>query len=153
MTVTPTQFRTDLTAFANATQFPDTAVQMYLDDAYLMLPAARWGTMLDRGAEYFAAHFLALDDQADKIAANGGTPGLGVGPLTAKSIGPLSKSYDTKLGIDPNAGHWAQTMYGRRLWQWIRLFGMGGAAVQPAMPCTPDNGPAWPGPPAAVWQT
>ena len=151
MTITPSQFIVNYPAFANTTTYAPSIVQMYLNDAYLMLSAPLWNNMLDRGAQLFAAHYLVLDAQANATAANGGVPGLEVGPVSSKGVGPLSKSYDTTVGVNPDAGHWAQTMYGRRFYQMQRMVGMSGATIVPDASQGILSGPVWPGPFNAWW--
>jgi hypothetical protein len=63
---------------------PNGAQTALLADVYLMLPVQRWGTKLDLGAKYLAAHMGTL-------YLRGGTgPG---GPLTGEKLGPASRTY------------------------------------------------------------
>lgn len=123
MTLTIAQFREQFPEFASSSTYPDAVVQARLNQAYLMLPAERWDTALDLGAGWFVAHYLALGKMA---AANAAAPGSVSGPVTSKSVGGVSVSYDTSSSIYSDAGHWNITLYGRQFWDLALLFRGGG---------------------------
>lgn len=129
MTVTPAEFRADFTEFTDPTAYPDALVQFWLNVAYQMLPVARWGTMLDVGAELYTAHNLVLERQAQKTASAGGTPGAASGAVASKTVGPVSTAYDTKAGQTEGAGDWNLTTYGQRFARLSALFGAGGTQL------------------------
>ena len=120
------QFRTDLPEFADTATYPDAQVNLYLNLAALVLPAARWCDYLNLGLELFTAHNIVLDRQGVVIAAAGGIPGVASGVVSAKSVGQMSISYDTAAGIEKDAGHWNLTVYGRRFFRLMGMIGMGG---------------------------
>lgn len=126
MTITAAQFRVDYPEFANTTKFPDPTVNYWLAVAYQMLNATQWGSMLDTGAELYVAHNVSLEAQASADAAAGGIPGLQIGPVSAKSVGGVSKGYDTGSSAITDGGAYNATMYGRRLLGFIQIFGAGG---------------------------
>lgn len=151
---TVTNFRTDYPEFGSVSKFPDSAVTYWLGIAKLML-TTRWDdtpaeagapTQLYYGTELFVAHNLVLEAQARKNAAKGGTPGVGnAGPVSSKSVGPVSISYDTASAIELDAGHWNLTVYGTRFIQLARMMGAG--PLQIGQGCAPyGSGGAWPGP-------
>jgi Protein of unknown function (DUF4054) len=131
MAITPAQFIIDFPAFSNSTTYEPGNVQFWLSLGYQMVNARRWGVLTDFGAELFTAHNLILEQQSAAAAATGGVPGLETGAVSAKSVGPLSKSYDTSTGIDANAGHWRLTTYGQRFLWLQNIIGMSGAYIRP----------------------
>lgn len=161
MTVTAPSFRANFTAFANNATFPDDSVNFWLSVAALMLPVTRWGasaaaaapaagpitSMLDLGMMLFAAHNLVLEAQANRSVAGGALPGMSSGPVSSKTIGPVSQSYDSQAGLELEAGHWNLTVYGTRF---VRLAMMVGSAsighVGGAQPYGQYSGAGWVGP-------
>jgi len=129
VTVNVAQFRADFTEFTNATTFPDSGIQFWLTTAYLMLPACRWSTLLDLGAELFAAHNVVLEALATRSVATGALPGLQLGVVSGKSVDRVSLSYDAQAGLEIDAGHWNLTTYGTRFIRFARMAGMGAIQV------------------------
>lgn len=125
MTVTPASFRTDYPEFADTTAYPDSGVTYWLTVAGLLLNTLRWQDMLDVATELFVAHNLALERQAQKSAASGAVPGLSTGPVSSKTVGPVTQAYDTTAGIEEGAGHWNLTVYGTRFIGLVKMFGAG----------------------------
>jgi uncharacterized protein DUF4054 len=132
--VTVSQFRTDIPAFKSPSDYPDPMITNYLRVASQKLDPLRWGEMTTLGVEWFTAHFLALMRADDRAAAQGGTPGQVNGPITSKSAGPVSISYDTNASIEANGGFWNLTTYGKMFLRYARMAGMGGVQVGPD-PC------------------
>ena len=77
MALSPAQFRLQFLAFQN---LQDDQIQAYLDAAYLEINPDRWGTLIDQGAGYLAAHLMAVEPWAAGMrlvnAADGSTPYL-----------------------------------------------------------------------------
>ena len=147
MTITPGQFVANYPEFADATNYPVSSIQMWLDLAYQQMDPTVWNTLLDTAAQWFTAHFLVEEYQASVQASKGAPPGTTVGSISSKSVGPVSVGYDVATGVDPQDGFWSSTVYGRRLAFFVRLVGCAGAYVGPYGGCQPPiNGPAWPGP-------
>lgn len=143
--ITPAQFRADFPEFASSVAYPNSQLTFWLNFAYVMLNATRWGRSLDMGAELFVAHNICLEARAQADAARGGIPGQQVGPINSKSVDKVSMGYDTSSGIEVGAGHWNLTIYGTRFVRMMKLFGAG--PVQVGIGQVPSgNGPAWPGP-------
>lgn len=144
MASTPATFKGHYPEFTCPDTFPPAAVQFWMDIAYQMLNASRWGSQLDMAAELYTAHNIALEAKAQKEAANGGIPGGSVGVLNNKSVDKVSAGYDVNLATEKDAGHWNLTIYGTRLYRLMKMFGAGpvyiGAGCAP-----PGSGPGWPG--------
>lgn len=143
--ITPAQFRTDFPEFASTTKYPNSGVTFWLNLAYALLNADRWGQQIDVGAELFVAHNLVIEAKAQAEASAGGIPGGQVGPINSKSVDKVSVGYDTGAGIQPDAGHWNLSVYGTRFIRLLRMFGAGplfvGVGYVPGL-----SGQAWPGP-------
>lgn len=129
MAVTETSFRTHYPEFASTLAYPPSAVTYWLGQAKLMLNCSRWRTNYDNGLELFTAHNLVIEAQALAEAKAGAAVGVQTGPVSAKSVGPVSVSYDTASGIDKDAGHWNLTVYGTRFIHLARMMGSGGLQV------------------------
>lgn len=133
-------FRADYGEFASVSLYPASAVQYWINVAGMLLRSQRWGAgsaapvapaaaMLDVASELFVAHNLALEKQAGDAARRGGTPGTTIGPITSKSVGGVSASYDAASAQEEGAGHWNSTTYGTRLYRLMALFGAGPVQV------------------------
>ena len=145
MTATVADFRAKFPEFNSSTTFPTSQIEFWLDVAYKMLNASRWGNMLDVGAMLYTAHNIVLEGRAQSEASGGNIPGFNRGIVNSKSVDKVSVGYDTSHGTEEGAGHWNLTIYGSRLYRYIKMFGAGpiqiGIGDQP-----PLSGPAWPGP-------
>ena len=153
MTVTYAQFQADFPEFAKQSL---SAFALWYDIATSLLNPNRWPTtpspttglsILDRGAELFVAHNLALEQRALKEAENNAPPGTTQGPVSGKTVGPVSVTYDTASGIELDAGHWNDTIYGKRFIRMLRTVAAGPLYVGVGYDPLPGmDGPAWPGP-------
>lgn len=147
MSIPSLQIRKNFPEFASVVNYPDSALQFWLDFAYSMLNAQRWGAQLDMAAQLYALHNIVLERRAQLEAAHGAAPGTVTGPTSSKSVDKVSVSYDVGVAAEEGAGHWNLTIYGSRLYRMIQMFGMGpvyvgGSDFEPMF-----NGAAWAGPP------
>lgn len=161
--ITVASFRLDFPEFQSTADYPSSAVTYYIALGGLLLNQNRFGPptsavsnppscMFDMALELFVAHHLVLERAAQVAASAGGLPGEARGAVSGKSAGPLSVSYDAGASVDPNAGHWNDTEYGKRFWRMVLMFGAG--VVQVGVGCAPGltfnnvplNGPAYCGP-------
>jgi len=129
MTVSPTQFRSDFSAFSDTVKYPDATVQFWLNLGYKLLRSDRWVDMLDTGVELYAAHNLVLEAQANASAAAGSPPGQMTGPVNNKSVGPASIGFDTTSAAEEGKGNWNLTTYGSRFAQLVNIVGAGPVQV------------------------
>ncbi|MFS8371237.1 DUF4054 domain-containing protein [Acetobacter indonesiensis] len=127
--VTTTDFRTFFPEFSDATKYLDVQIAAYLRVGTRFVSESRWADSWSFGVCLFAAHELTMGVIAANAAASGGTPGASTGILASKSVGPLSKSYDTSFAKYDDAGYWNLTTYGQRYWYFMRLFGAGGTQL------------------------
>jgi hypothetical protein len=146
MTITVADFRTNFPAYASVTRYPDGEVQFWMTLAYLLLPADRWGDILDMGVQLYVAHNLSLEALAKKQGGTGGIPGASSGMLNSKSIDKVSAGYDTASVAEQFAGSYNLTTYGMRLWKLIQQFGAGPIQVGAGPGNAPPSQIAWYGP-------
>jgi|HubBroStandDraft_1064217.scaffolds.fasta_scaffold66269_3 hypothetical protein len=102
------------------------AVAYWLGVASTTLAPWRLGANYDLAAMLFAAHNIALGMTAVAATANGANPGAPSAPMTSKSAGGLSASYDAGLTAVEGAGAYNATSYGQRLWKMLESAAMGG---------------------------
>lgn len=123
---TSDQFRTDFPEFSDKTRYPDTSVNFYLTQADNLLDQARFGDQFVYLAELFTAHYTEIRGRRSAQAALGGVNSSGGGILTSKSVDKVSASYDVSGIINPDAGFWNNTDYGREFFWWWEMSGAGG---------------------------
>ncbi|AFC85914.1 DUF4054 domain-containing protein [Frateuria aurantia] len=126
LTLTPDQFRADFPALASTTTYPDAQVNFWIELAAIRLNEARWGKLLQYGAELFVAHNLVLQARDIADVAAGGDPGEVTGPATAKSVDKVSVSYDAQSVALTDGGFWNMSSYGIQFLQLARMIGTGG---------------------------
>jgi hypothetical protein len=158
VTITPVSFVADFAEFANASDYPTSAITYWANLGGMLLSTDRFGpgaatasapptTLYDIALELFVAHNLVIEKQAKDSAANNAAPGVSEGPVSSKSVAGVSVSYDTGAALDPNAGHWNLTVYGTRLWELFQKFGAGPIQITGApAPQIPGFGVPWFGP-------
>jgi hypothetical protein len=118
-------FRAAFPEFIDTTEYPETVITYWFGIAGLLLNSTSgrgFRDMLDHATYLFAAHNIVLERQARKARSGVGP----AGPVTSKSVGPGSISYDASAGLVKDAGHWNLTNYGTRLIELIDMFGAGG---------------------------
>lgn len=123
------QFRQSFPEFADATQFPDAVVQIWLTVAVSLVNPLRWCELTDIGVGLVTAHHVALATRDTNTAAVGGVPGQVVAPQASKSVDKVSASYDTSAVTLDSAGFWNSTMYGIRYLTLARMMGAGGIQI------------------------
>jgi hypothetical protein len=126
------QFRADYPEFANPATFTDSAIRYWMNVAYLLLNAYRWGRMIGVATELFVAHNLLLEARAQQTALAGGLPGESKGAITNQGAGAVTLGYDAASTLQTGAGHWNQTEYGNRFIRTARMFGAGPIQIGPS---------------------
>lgn len=145
-------FRSNFPEFKSTTIYPDSMVNLWLTYAYILLPARRWCTVLDLGAQLYTAHNLTMQGLSTAEGGNGAPPGMTVGPISSKTVGELTIAYDTAMGAHADDGPFASTRYGTLLLHMARQFGSGPIQSRPGrIPIGAGAvffpmGPAWSGP-------
>lgn len=120
------QFRTDFPEFSSTTRYPDASVNFYLGQADCLLNQDVFGCQFVYLAELFTAHYTELRGRVMASAAAGGVNTSGGGVLTSKSVDKVSAGYDVSGIVDPDAGFWNSTAYGREFYWWWSMSGAGG---------------------------
>lgn len=129
MAITLDDFYSLLPEFADQKKYPPPQILILLKVGTKFVNESRWTDAYPLGVCLFAAHELALSRQATVASAAGAVPGTTTGVVASKSVGPVSKSYDTGISKYDDAGYWNLTSYGQRYWYFINLFGVGGSQI------------------------
>ena len=124
-------FRAAFPEFADTARYPDAMLDFWsgIGERLIFPQQHRWGTLYDYGIQLFVAHNITLAAQNVAASASGGVPGNISGPTASKSVGSVSVSYDTASSIEPNAGHWNLSTYGKMLIHLARMIGAGGIQI------------------------
>ena len=126
--LTLAQFRTNFPAF-RATEYPDAVVKYRLALADKFFTDDIWSDedLRLHACGLYVAHFLSLGGKDDCGHYSGaGTTG---GIVTSKSVDGASVSYDNSATIEGNAGFWNATIFGRELWQLMRIICAGAVQI------------------------
>ncbi len=107
-TVTHDEF---LAVFDEFTGTSTVKIDFWLGEAETNLSKNLLGEKFKLAAMLYAAHNMTMNKQA---ASSGGAAS---GIMASKSVGPVSKSYDTSSTSMSSAGTWNYSMYGQRLVQ------------------------------------
>lgn len=123
MAITPALFKVRFPEFDTVA---DDRIQLFLDDAALVMDAGVWGDVYDLGQSYLAAHYLAL---ANKSA--GGSSGSVSGPIASRSVDGVSVSYagSPSASTSANAGYYSTTSYGQRYMTLLKNLGVAASVV------------------------
>ena len=146
MTISVQQFRTDFPEFASSATYTTPSVQFWLNIAYGLLNACRWGSFVDLGAELFVAHNMTLEARAVMESAGGGVPGSNVGPIDKKKVDKVEVEYNSGMASIKDGGNWNLTVYGTRFLYLVSLFGAGPVQVGMGGISPLFNDFAWNGP-------
>jgi len=128
-----TLFRTEMTAFADVTKYPDDLVQTALEESLMETGGKGWGgydsptNFKRKGMFYFAAHWLATFYPH----------GLGTGSVNSearlnvqsKGIGDENISYRVPAMMDVGTDWLTFTVYGQMFYRLKKRAGMGARAV------------------------
>lgn len=113
--LTVEDFRRDYTEFRSDVDYPDEAVQFWLDVSYDDLRRVEFAERRDLAVAMFIGHMLVLGKR------NAATPGaVSGGAVSSRSVDKVSVSYDVSMLAEAGAGFWAMTSYGLRFWWMLR---------------------------------
>lgn len=102
--ITTAEFKLRFPEFASE---DDALIQIYIDDAVVILNEAYWGTRYDLGLYYYTAHTLRL--RLNSTASSGAT----VAQVARKAVDGTSVAYN--ISPDAPGGAWLNsTSYGQR---------------------------------------
>lgn len=122
-------FRTDIPAFADEAKYPDAQVNFYLGLGNKLLNETRWADLRDYGLELFVAHNLVLAAMDSESSETGDVPGTNTGAVASMAVDKVNISYDNTASLEPNAGHWNLTTYGKQFIRLARMVGAGGVQL------------------------
>jgi hypothetical protein len=125
VTVTSSTLRTAFTEFADTSKYPDATVAWWIARAYRMLRLEVWGDDLDDGVTLYIAHNLVLSAKNVSGAASGNLGGVS-GPISSKSVGGVSASFDTHAVTIEGAADYNLTTYGVQFYRMMMMYGAGG---------------------------
>ena len=111
MTVTTSSFKIRFPEFVSV---DDARIQLFLDDALIILNSVYWGVKYDLGVNYYVAHKLALAIKAENAGGSGSAGGGGA--ISGRSVDGTSVSYATATPKDGQEAYYNQTSYGREFW-------------------------------------
>ncbi len=120
MAVTPTLFKTRFPEFSTET---DARVQLFLDDATVVLNVSFWSTKYDLGISYLTAHYLALANKSEL-----GSTGSG-GVVTGRAVDGASVNYGTATPLDMSDTYYSSTVYGSRYLALRKSLGVGACVI------------------------
>ena len=124
---TAEKFRADFPEFSDTSRYPDSIISFYLGLADTALDQDKHGDQFIYLSELFTAHYVDLRGKALAVASvSGAVNSSGGGVLSSKSVDKVSASYDTSGIVNPDAGFWNDTGYGREFYWWWSMFGAGG---------------------------
>lgn len=124
--ITPTEFKTGFPEFSTEL---DARIQIFIDEAEIVLNEEYWGTKYDLGAYYYTAHLLAMANGATAAGGSGGGSG---GPVSGKSVDGVSVSYATgSTGGGGSSGSvWlTSTSYGQRYLELMNNLGVPACSI------------------------
>lgn len=121
MIVAYTDFIAAFPEFSNATTYPQGQFAFWETQAENQLSDTRFGTSLPLAIMLYVAHNIVVSARAAQVPT-GAISGDASGVVTSKSVGSVSKSYDTRLTAYEGAGPWNATSYGQRFYQLLKAF-------------------------------
>lgn len=102
----------------------DATIQLYIDEAVLVIIESKWGDWYDLGLLYYTAHLLSIMP----VGSSGGSAGA-AGPVTSRRVGDVSVSIAAAASADAFS-NLSQTSYGIQFATYRRII-QGGPLVVP----------------------
>lgn len=119
-TCTPTEFKARFPEFSAV---DDPRIQIFIDDALLVIKEPIWNSLYSLGVCYLAAHYLSLSEKSS--AGNGGS----VGNVASKGVDGVTISYNTANLTTIDQSYYFSTQYGQRFYSMIKSLGVMAATV------------------------
>ena len=86
----------------------DARIQLFIDDAIVILNESYWGEKYDLGLYYLVAHYLILGDTTEAGSSSS------IGPVSSKSVDGVSISYAQFTPTNEADALLFSTVYGQR---------------------------------------
>jgi hypothetical protein len=100
--------------FGNFACYTDEKIQVFIDEAVLILNEIWWGDKYNLGLNYLTAHLLSLsvkeESASNKAVATSG-------PISSKSVDGVSVSFSSYSPQDEDDAFYMSTTYGQRYLQ------------------------------------
>ena len=126
MSVTQTSF---IAAFPEFATYSPATINEWIGFAGSELSLVALGSTADLATMLYVAHNLVLGARDAATVASGGIPGDIYGPVSSKSVGGVSVSYDDASTADPKGRSWNATTYGQRLFRLLKAARLGGLYI------------------------
>jgi hypothetical protein len=112
--------------FPGFVSIDDTRIQVFLDDAQLLINKEYWGDIYELGVYYLTAHYLALALEAESISlGTGGSKSSKLGgPVNSRSVDGSSVSYAVNAADGDMSKYLSQTGYGAHFLYLMRTLGV-----------------------------
>ncbi|TXH35299.1 MAG: DUF4054 domain-containing protein [Rhodospirillaceae bacterium] len=124
-TITHGEFVAAFPEFADAAKYPKPQVAFWIEQAPTLLNARSFGKSWKLAQMLFVAHNIVLSARNVQAGSGGGIAGMASGPMSSKTVGQVSASYDTGAVALKDAGAWNATSFGQRLYTMIKAVGSG----------------------------
>jgi len=105
--VTPTNIKARFPEFDSE---DDSRIQVFIDDAGVILNEYHWGDKYDLGVSYYVAHSLAI---ANRATTSSGSDVVS-GRISSKSVDGVSVSYTDDIGVGGGSVEFQKTLYGQK---------------------------------------
>ena len=86
----------------------DSRIQIFIDDAVIILNETYWGEKYDMGLSYLTAHFLALGETTEAGSASS------IAPVSARAVDGTSIAFAQMTPTNEADAMYASTIYGQR---------------------------------------
>lgn len=103
--ITATSFKVRFPEFVS---IADARIDIFIDDAVLILNEVYWGTKYDLGLNYLTAHYLTLGEKS-----SGGNSGSR-GEVSSRAVDGTSTSYNVVTLNSLSDSYYTSTSYGQR---------------------------------------
>jgi len=113
--MTAIEFKTRFPEFVDTT---DATIDIYIQDAEIMVTQSKWGLLFNIGVAYLSAHYLDL-----ALKSSTGKSGA-VNQIASKSVEGVSVSYATPQGTIAE-DYYQSTIYGQRYLSLLSQVGIG----------------------------
>ena len=110
----PTEFKLRFPEFSSVA---DDRIQIFINDALLVLNEDVWGKTYSIGVCYLTAHYLALSE--DSATGNSSS----VGNIASQAVDGTSISFNSYSPLSASQSYFLSTQYGQRFYTLIKSLG------------------------------
>lgn len=103
--IDPASFKVRFPEFASV---DDARIQLFIDDAVIVLNESYWGEKYNLGLYYLTAHYLVLSEATEAGSSSS------VGPVSGRAVDGTSISYAQMTPANEANALLASTIYGQR---------------------------------------